>query len=43
MGLFRKKIKQEHKIMLQHDRAAGVLQPRRIAPHRSARTQKTGA
>jgi predicted O-methyltransferase YrrM len=27
MGLFRKKIKQEHKIMLQHDRAAGALQP----------------
>src|SRR5271168_4466860 len=26
MGLFRKKLKQEHKIMLQHDRAAGVLQ-----------------
>ena len=27
MGLFRRKIKQEHKIMLQHERAAGVLQP----------------
>ena len=27
MGLFSKKIKQEHKIMLQHDRAAGTLQP----------------
>ena len=27
MGLFRKKMKQEHKIMLQHDRAAGALQP----------------
>jgi predicted O-methyltransferase YrrM len=27
MGLFRKKIKQEHKIMLQHDRSAGALQP----------------
>lgn len=26
MGLFRKKIKQEHKIMLQHDKAAGTLQ-----------------
>src|ERR1700733_235625 len=26
MGLFRKKIKQEHKVMLQHDRAAGTLQ-----------------
>jgi predicted O-methyltransferase YrrM len=26
MGLFAKKIKQEHKIMLQHDRAAGTLQ-----------------
>jgi predicted O-methyltransferase YrrM len=26
MGLFRKKIKQEHKIMLQHDRAGGALQ-----------------
>ncbi len=26
MGLFRKKIKQEHKVMLQHDRAAGALQ-----------------
>jgi predicted O-methyltransferase YrrM len=25
MGLFRKKIKQEHKVMLQHDRAAGAL------------------
>jgi predicted O-methyltransferase YrrM len=27
MGLFRKKIKQEHKIMLQHERAAGALHP----------------
>src|ERR1700678_3895012 len=27
MGLFAKKLKQEHKIMLQHDRAAGALQP----------------
>lgn len=27
MGLFTKKIKQEHKVMLQHERAAGVLQP----------------
>jgi predicted O-methyltransferase YrrM len=27
MGLFSRKIKQEHKIMLQHDRAAGTLQP----------------
>jgi predicted O-methyltransferase YrrM len=27
MGLFRKKLKQEHKILLQHDRAAGQLQP----------------
>jgi predicted O-methyltransferase YrrM len=27
MALFRKKLKQEHKIMLQHDRAAGTLQP----------------
>jgi predicted O-methyltransferase YrrM len=27
MGLFRKKMKQEHKIMLQHERAAGALQP----------------
>jgi predicted O-methyltransferase YrrM len=27
MGLFRKKLKQEHKIMLQHDRAAGALLP----------------
>ena len=26
MGLFRKKLKQEHKILLQHDRAAGQLQ-----------------
>jgi len=26
MGLFRKKMKQEHKVMLQHDRAAGTLQ-----------------
>jgi predicted O-methyltransferase YrrM len=26
MGLFSKKIKQEHKVMLQHDRAAGELQ-----------------
>src|SRR5271170_4073539 len=32
MGLFRKKIKQEHKIMLQHDRAAGVLQPETHRP-----------
>jgi predicted O-methyltransferase YrrM len=27
MGLFKGKLKQEHKIMLQHDRAAGALQP----------------
>jgi predicted O-methyltransferase YrrM len=27
MGLFRRKLKQEHKVMLQHDRAGGVLQP----------------
>jgi predicted O-methyltransferase YrrM len=27
MGLFTKKLKQEHKIMLQHERAAGALQP----------------
>jgi predicted O-methyltransferase YrrM len=27
MGFFKKKMKQEHKIMLQHDRAAGTLQP----------------
>lgn len=27
MSLFRKKLKQEHKVMLQHDRAAGALQP----------------
>ncbi len=27
MGLFRKKLKQEHKIMLQHERAAGALLP----------------
>ena len=27
MGLFAKKMKQEHKIMLQHDRAGGVLLP----------------
>jgi len=27
MGLFRKKMKQEHKVMLQHERAAGALQP----------------
>ncbi len=27
MGLFRRKIKQEHKVMLQHDRSAGALQP----------------
>jgi predicted O-methyltransferase YrrM len=27
LGLFKKKIKQEHKIMLQHDRAAGALLP----------------
>jgi predicted O-methyltransferase YrrM len=26
MALFRKKLKQEHKVMLQHDRAAGTLQ-----------------
>ena len=32
MGLFRKKLKQEHKIMLQHDRAAGVLQPETHRP-----------
>src|ERR1039457_7274863 len=27
MGLFRKKMKQEHKVMLQHERAADALQP----------------
>src|SRR5438477_8477507 len=27
MGLFRKKLKQEHKVMLQHERAAGALKP----------------
>ena len=27
MGIFSKKIKQEHKVMLQHERAAGALQP----------------
>ncbi len=27
MGLFKKKLKQEHKVMLQHDRAAGALLP----------------
>ncbi len=27
MGLFTKKLKQEHKVMLQHERAAGTLQP----------------
>ncbi len=27
MGLFKKRLKQEHKVMLQHDRAGGVLQP----------------
>ncbi len=27
MGLFGQKLKQEHKVMLQHDRAGGVLQP----------------
>jgi predicted O-methyltransferase YrrM len=27
MGIFKKKLKQEHKVMLQHDRAAGALQP----------------
>ena len=27
MGLFTKKMKQEHKVMLQHERAAGSLQP----------------
>ncbi len=32
MGLFRKKLKQEHKIMLQHDRAAGKLQPEMHRP-----------
>jgi predicted O-methyltransferase YrrM len=32
MGLFRKKMKQEHKIMLQHDRAAGTLQPETHRP-----------
>ena len=32
MGLFRKKIKQEHKVMLQHDRNAGALQPESHRP-----------
>ena len=32
MGLFRKKLKQEHKILLQHDRAAGQLQPEMHRP-----------
>ncbi|HEX9198902.1 MAG TPA: class I SAM-dependent methyltransferase [Acidobacteriaceae bacterium] len=27
MGLFSRKMKQEHKVMLQHERAAGMLQP----------------
>ena len=27
MGLFRKKLKQEHKVMLQHERSAGALVP----------------
>jgi predicted O-methyltransferase YrrM len=27
MGLFSKKVKQEHKVMLQHERAAGALKP----------------
>ena len=27
MGLFKKKMKQEHKVMLQHERAAGALVP----------------
>jgi predicted O-methyltransferase YrrM len=27
MGLFKRKMKQEHKVMLQHERAAGVLLP----------------
>jgi predicted O-methyltransferase YrrM len=27
MGLFKKKLKQEHKVMLQHERAAGALLP----------------
>jgi predicted O-methyltransferase YrrM len=27
MGIFTKKLKQEHKIMLQHERSAGTLQP----------------
>lgn len=27
MGLFGKKLKQEHKVMLQHDRSGGALQP----------------
>jgi predicted O-methyltransferase YrrM len=27
MGIFTKKLKQEHKVMLQHERAAGALQP----------------
>ena len=27
MGLFSKKVKQEHKVMLQHERSAGALQP----------------
>jgi predicted O-methyltransferase YrrM len=27
MGLFAKKIKQEHKVMLQHERSAGAVQP----------------
>jgi hypothetical protein len=27
MGLFKKKMKQEHKVMLQHERAAGALLP----------------
>ena len=27
MGLFKKKLKQEHKVMLQHERAADALQP----------------
>ena len=32
MGLFSKKIKQEHKVMLQHDRAAGAMLPESHRP-----------
>ena len=42
MGLFAKKIKQEHKVMLQHERSAGAVQSI-TAPPQSVPSPSAGA